>query len=77
MMDCIKDTIGEDKTRKYNIIIAGAGRGPIVQRAVHALNLNNLENVRIIMIEKNPAACLTLKQRMAMDWDKRKGGRME
>lgn len=72
VMDCIKDTIGADKTRKYNIILAGGGRGPIAQRIVHAVNLNNLENVRIIIIEKNPAACLTLKQRIAMDWDRKK-----
>lgn len=75
MSEAIRDTLSkQDRTVQdpFTMVVAGAGRGPLVQRAVHAANMNNLENCKIIVIEKNPAAFLTLKQRYHQVWGRHK-----
>lgn len=73
MAEAIKDTLrkqNRSKTDLFTIVVAGAGRGPLVQKAIHAANINHLENCQIIVIEKNPAAFLTLQQRKQAVWDR-------
>lgn len=59
-----------NKSKPLNILIAGAGRGPIVDRVYRIVtNQNILNRVKIWAIEKNSAACLYLQKRNFEFWD--------
>ncbi|QLQ78834.1 hypothetical protein HG537_0B01820 [Torulaspora globosa] len=54
----------EHRTSPLTILIAGAGRGPLVDRTVLLLKkFNVLNQVRVIAVEKNPQAGLYLQKR--------------
>lgn len=58
------------KTSQLVILIAGAGRGAIVDRLYQVVTRNNLINkVKILALEKNPEACLYLQKRNFEYWD--------
>lgn len=48
---------------KIIILVAGAGRGPLVDRVIQVLKRLSIENYRLIAVEKNPHACLYLQKR--------------
>ena len=55
----------------FTILIAGAGRGPLVDRVFHIVKyFNVLNNVKIIALEKNPQAFLYLQKRKFDNWGK-------
>lgn len=49
------------------ICVAGAGRGPLVARALNALQRAK-KDAKIYAVEKNPNAYVTLQRRKAADW---------
>ncbi|WOO84808.1 Protein arginine N-methyltransferase 5 [Vanrija pseudolonga] len=49
------------------IVIAGAGRGPLVACTLRALARAQLE-ARVYAVEKNPSAFTTLEERKALEW---------
>ncbi|QID84308.1 histone synthetic lethal [Saccharomyces pastorianus] len=56
--------------RPLVVLVAGAGRGPLVDRTFKTLSMLSLENrVSIIAIEKNPQAYLYLQKRNFDYWD--------
>lgn len=58
------------KSSKLTILIAGAGRGAIVDRLYQVILRNNIiHQVRILALEKNPEACLYLQKRNFEYWD--------
>lgn len=58
------------KSKPLNILVAGAGRGPIVDRLFRIVTSQNILNkVRICAIEKNSAACLFLQKRNFEFWN--------
>lgn len=64
--------LSENRSGQLTILIAGAGRGPLVDRTVHLLrHFRCLNEVRIIALEKNPQACLYLQKRNFDLWNNR------
>ncbi|CAL9737571.1 protein arginine N-methyltransferase Hsl7p [Monosporozyma servazzii] len=58
------------KSSQLVILIAGAGRGAIVDRLYQVVTKNNIINkVKILALEKNPEACLYLQKRNFEYWD--------
>lgn len=56
--------LSEHRTSPLTILIAGAGRGPLVDRTVLLLKkFNALNQARVIALEKNPQAGLYLQKR--------------
>ncbi|SJM87547.1 related to protein arginine N-methyltransferase HSL7 [Zygosaccharomyces bailii] len=54
------------------ILVAGAGRGPLVERTVQIVkHLNVWNQIHIIALEKNPQACLYLQKRNYDFWNNR------
>ncbi|KAJ9072975.1 hypothetical protein DSO57_1021457 [Entomophthora muscae] len=49
------------------IIVAGAGRGPLVDRCLKAAETAELP-IKLYAVEKNPNAFVTLQRRKAQDW---------
>ncbi|KAL1673674.1 PRMT5 arginine-N-methyltransferase-domain-containing protein [Schizophyllum commune] len=49
------------------ICVAGAGRGPLVARALNALQRAK-KDAKIIAVEKNPNAFVTLQRRQSLEW---------
>lgn len=59
-------------TQPMTILIAGAGRGPLVDRTVHLLEqFKVLDRFKVIALEKNPQACLYLQKRNFDLWSNR------
>lgn len=52
------------------IVVAGAGRGPIVSCALQALDRANVA-ARVYAVEKNPSAFTTLQERRDLEWGDR------
>ncbi|KAJ2856506.1 Protein arginine N-methyltransferase 5 [Coemansia erecta] len=50
------------------LMVAGAGRGPLVSRALAAATSLG-RSVRMVAIEKNPGAMVTLQRRNASEWN--------
>ncbi|TPX71519.1 hypothetical protein SpCBS45565_g01044 [Spizellomyces sp. 'palustris'] len=50
------------------IMVVGAGRGPLVQRALQAAEASNRQ-VKVYAIEKNPNAVVTLRCRKESEWE--------
>jgi protein arginine N-methyltransferase 5 len=65
-VDQEKQTSSEDG--KIVIAVVGAGRGPLVARALHAAEIVFLE-VEVWAVEKNPNAYVLLQTRNREDWD--------
>lgn len=66
------------KSFRYNqssplvILVAGAGRGPLVDRSVQIVkNFNIWNQVKLVALEKNAQACLYLQKRNYDAWDNR------
>lgn len=56
--------LSKERSEKIIILIAGAGRGPLVDRTMHLVKSLKCQNeVQIIALEKNPQACLYLQKR--------------
>ncbi|MBI2373994.1 MAG: hypothetical protein HYV07_08350 [Deltaproteobacteria bacterium] len=53
-----------------NVVVAGAGRGPLVEATLTASN-DLGRRVRITAVEKNPNAAVTLRQRLRAEWGPR------
>ncbi|KAJ2440926.1 hypothetical protein GGF42_007464 [Coemansia sp. RSA 2424] len=53
---------------ELTLMVVGAGRGPLVTRALRAAR-QAARAVRVIAIEKNPSALVELQRRNACDWD--------
>ena len=57
---------------QLTILIAGAGRGAIVDKLYQVIMKHNIINrVRVLALEKNPEACLYLQKRNFEYWDSR------
>ncbi|KAJ2725619.1 hypothetical protein GGI07_001119 [Coemansia sp. Benny D115] len=54
------------------VVVAGAGQGPLVARALYASARARVP-VRIVALEKNPGAMVTLQRRNRLEW----GGKVE
>ncbi|KAI0219544.1 hypothetical protein L0F63_007469 [Massospora cicadina] len=52
------------------IVVAGAGRGPLVDRCLKAAETARLP-IKLYAVEKNPNAFVTLQRRKAQDWQDR------
>lgn len=66
------DLLVNSTSQKLVILIAGAGRGPLVDRTVQVLkHLNALNQVQLIALEKNRQACLYLQKRNFDCWNNR------
>lgn len=64
--------LSEHRTNSLTILIAGAGRGPLVDRTVLLLKqFNVLDQVKVIALEKNPQAGLYLQKRNFDLWHNR------
>lgn len=58
------------KSKKLNILVAGAGRGPLVDKVMSILEaLNLLNKTEVFAIEKNPQAYLYLQKRNFEYWN--------
>jgi protein arginine N-methyltransferase 5 len=56
-------------TRKVNVMVVGAGRGPLIVATLSASNQYNIP-IKIYVVEKNPYAIITLRNRMRQErWD--------
>ncbi|MCJ1394856.1 methyltransferase protein [Xylographa bjoerkii] len=51
------------------VAVAGAGRGPLVTRALRASKAENVE-IDLWAVEKNPNACVLLQRHNKEDWDR-------
>ncbi|CAR27455.1 hypothetical protein ZYGR_0I07300 [Zygosaccharomyces rouxii] len=61
-----------DQDSPLIILVAGAGRGPLVDRTVQVVkNFNIWNQVQLIALEKNAQACLYLQKRNYDFWDNR------
>ncbi|SCW01314.1 LAFE_0D09846g1_1 [Lachancea fermentati] len=71
----LEELIREQKTmlvknnRPIVVLVAGAGRGPLVDRALQALKALNVPQYHIIALEKNPEAFLYLQKRKYEYWN--------
>ena len=71
-IDKVMSTIDiTDPTSVIKVTVFGAGRGPLVGRTIQAARKSSIDNnkIRIIAIEKNRNAVLTLQQRIKNDID--------
>ncbi|KAL3232076.1 Uncharacterized protein RNJ44_03992 [Nakaseomyces bracarensis] len=67
-----EDNLQSWQKRPVKILIAGAGRGPLVDRTFKVLKERNfLENVQLIAVEKNPRSFLYLQKRNFDKWQNR------
>ncbi|KAI9290872.1 PRMT5-domain-containing protein [Neoconidiobolus thromboides FSU 785] len=55
------------KNKPIVIIVAGAGRGPLVDRCLKASEKSNLP-IQLYALEKNPNAYITLQNRKRLEW---------
>ena len=53
------------KNETIELMVVGAGRGPLVMCAIRAAQSNNVANLNIIAVEKNPNAVVTLKSKFS------------
>lgn len=61
-----------DNSSQLTILIAGAGRGAIVDKLYQVITKHSIINqVTILALEKNPEACLYLQKRNFEYWDSR------
>ncbi|KAK5960632.1 protein arginine N-methyltransferase PWA37_002061 [Arxiozyma heterogenica] len=61
-----------DNSSQFTILIAGAGRGAIVDKLYQVIMKHNIINrARILALEKNPEACLYLQKRNFEYWNSR------
>lgn len=66
----LHDLIASSRSQSLVVLIAGAGRGPMVERAIRASKyLKVLDKVKIIALEKNKQACLYLQKRNFDSWN--------
>ena len=56
---------GDKKNETIELMVVGAGRGPLVMCAIRAAQSNNVANLNIIAVEKNPNAVVTLKSKFS------------
>ncbi|KAJ2806204.1 hypothetical protein H4R20_001778 [Coemansia guatemalensis] len=74
MSQAIADTAAarQGDSRQIVLVVAGAGRGPLVSRALHAARRSEAD-VAVIAVEKNASAVVELRRRNATLW----GGAVE
>ncbi|KAH9945240.1 PRMT5-domain-containing protein [Epithele typhae] len=60
-----------EKPGRITLCVAGAGRGPLVARALNAVERAKRE-VFIYAVEKNPNAYVTLQERQRLEWGEEK-----
>lgn len=66
------DIVTYSGLQPLSILVAGAGRGPLIDRTIRVLKqLKLLDNVSIIALEKNKQACLYLQKRNFDFWNSR------
>eukprot|EP00943_MAST-04B_sp_MAST-4B-sp1_P006048 g6048.t1 len=61
----LKSGMSTDMNKSISLMVVGAGRGPLVVCALNAAKNNNMTNLDIIAVEKNPNAVVTLRARFA------------
>lgn len=75
IQEALKDLLGlnhYDQNSPLVVLIAGAGRGPLVERTVQiAKSLNIWNKIQLIALEKNAHACLYLQKRNHDFWNNR------
>ncbi|SMN17995.1 similar to Saccharomyces cerevisiae YBR133C HSL7 Protein arginine N-methyltransferase that exhibits septin and Hsl1p-dependent bud neck localization and periodic Hsl1p-dependent phosphorylation [Maudiozyma saulgeensis] len=72
MLEIIKrrQTRNSNNSTPINILVAGAGRGPLVSQVYNvSQSLNVISRVQIIALEKNPQAFLYLQKRNFEHWN--------
>lgn len=68
----LKKLMSGNISEQLTILIAGAGRGPLVDRTMHLLKHMKCQNqIQVIALEKNPQACLYLQKRNFDLWNNR------
>ena len=72
----VSDILMENSSRwrgsnEIVILVAGAGRGPLVDKTFKVLDTLRVTNFRLLAIEKNPHALLYLQKRNFEHWDNR------
>ncbi|KAI9092667.1 PRMT5 arginine-N-methyltransferase-domain-containing protein [Phlyctochytrium arcticum] len=66
----LKDRVPDDSDIVSVVMVVGAGRGPLVQRALQAAE-NAKRKVKVYAVEKNPNAIVTLQSRKESEWGDR------
>lgn len=70
LLELLNDTPNDQSTKSMNfvILVAGAGRGPLVDKTFNVLNELGIVNFKLLAIEKNPHALLYLEKRNFEHW---------